>query len=588
MSLAPEQEDLRQSKAAIVGALGVALRGTSCKCPFHSDQHASASVHYDKDGCWRFHCFTCQWKGDVFDVRAKMEGRTVGDVLKETRSDTKPTIYPTLEAIIATYQNVETVYRYTHPETKAVELAVIRYCPNDRKQFAQCSPVENGWIKARPQTKLPLYNRKRVIASESVVVVEGEKAVHALHDIGIVATTSPMGAGKAKEADWSLLQSKTVYLWPDNDPADAKTGKKTGDDHMRDIEKILETMDVQLFWIDPIGLDLPAKGDAVDFIERNEGESTDKKIAVELVLQEAQPLGAAKELEARLHSIISGDWINIEWPWPMLTSEAQSLLPDTVTAMCGEPGAAKSFLLLESWWKWNLLGHRTAIFELEDDRVYHMHRVLAQLEQNALLTDTKWAHRNPEKVKDSYANQKDIIASLGKVMWDAPDKQVSTSDLADWFETRCQEGFKICIIDPVTAASASEKPWIDDQSFIFKVKTTAKRYHTRLIYAIHPRISNGKVGASLSRLAGGAAYPRFSHSVFWLTKYEKNKTADVWRPETGKRPVSFERGLKIQKARNGRGAGSELAFHLNEGSLCFEEYGSIAPDTVEVKSNERH
>lgn len=583
MPLEPEQEALRQSKSELTAALGVSVRGSACKCPFHDDKHASASVHYDKDQCWRFHCFTCQWKGDVFDVRARMEGRTVGDVLKETRPipESKPTVYPSLETLAGTYSNVEAVYKYTHPETRAIEFAVIRYRLSEggRKQFAQCSPVENGWIKARPQGKLPLYNRKRVCASDVVIVVEGEKAVHALHEIGITATTSPMGAGKAKEADWTPLHGKTVYLWPDNDQPDAKTGKRAGDDHMRDVQQILEKTDAQLFWIEPTSLDLPAKGDAVDFIDRNQGEVSDKKIAVELVMQEAQPLGAAKELETRLHSIMSGDWVNIEWPWPVLTSEAQALLPDTVTAFCGDPGAGKSFALLQAWWQWNLGGTKAAIFELEDDRVYHMQRVLAQLEQNAFLTDTQWVQRNPEKVRESYSNQKDIIETMGKFMWDAPDKQITTSDLADWFETRCQEGFQISIIDPVTAASASDKPWIDDQNFIFKVKTTAKRYHARLIYAIHPRISNGKVGASLSRLAGGAAYPRFSHSVFWLTKYDKDKTAQVWRPETGRRPVSFERGLKITKARNGRGAGAELAFHLNEGTLCFDEYGSIVPET---------
>lgn len=588
MPLEPEQESLRQSKSELVVALGVSLRGNACKCPFHDDVHASASVHYDQDGAWRFHCFTCRWKGDVFDVRARMQGRTVGDVLKETRpaQESKPHVFPTLNALVETYSNVEMVYKYTHPETRATELAVIRYHSSGRKQFAQCSPVENGWIKARPQAKLPLYNRKRVVGADTVIVVEGEKAVQALNEISVIATTSPMGAGKAKEADWSPLNGKSVYLWPDNDTPDTKTGKIAGVVHMQDVQKILETMDVQLFWIDPSSLDLPAKGDAVDFIERNQGDPADKKIAVELVMQEAQPLGAAKELETRLASIMSGDWVNIEWPWPILTSEAQALLPDTVTAFCGDPGAGKSFALLQAWWQWNLGGTKSAIFELEDDRVTHMHRVLAQLEQNAFITDTEWVHRNPEKAAESYANQKDIIESLGKMMWDAPDKQVNTSELADWFEVRCQEGFKICIIDPVTAASASEKPWIDDQSFIFKVKTTAKRYHSRLIYSIHPRISNGKVGASLSRLAGGAAYPRFSHSVFWLTKYDKSKTEQVWRPETGKRPVSFERGLKISKARNGRGAGTELAFHLNEGSLCFEEYGSIVPETQGMRVSE--
>jgi len=578
--LAPEQEALRQSKSDLVSALGVSLRGTACKCPFHDDSHASASVHYDKDGCWRFHCFVCQWKGDVFDVRARMEGRTVGDVLKDSRPEpeSKPRVFSTLKELAATYPNVEEVYKYRNPETTVIEMAVVRYYPvvGGKKQFAQCSPVQGGWAKIRPPAKLPLYNRKRVIASDTVIVVEGEKKVHALHDIGLTATTSPMGAGKAKEADWAIMDGKSIYLWPDNDAPDAKTGKVSGIAHMQDVQQILEKMNTQLFWIDPAGLDLPVKGDVVDFLERNQGDLADKKIAVELVMQEAQPLGAAKELEDRLQSIMSGDWVNIEWPWPMLTAEAQALLPDTVTAFCGDPGAGKSFALLQAWWQWNLMGEKAAIFELEDDRVYHLQRVLAQLEQNAFLTDTQWVQQNPERARESLANQRDIIDSLGKVMWDAPDKQVSTSDLANWFEARCQEGFKICIIDPVTAATTSEKPWIDDQNFIFKVKTTAKRYHARLIYAIHPRISNGKVGASLSRLAGGAAYPRFSHSVFWLSKYDKEKMGQVWRAETGTRPVSFERGLKISKARNGRGAGTELAFHLNTGTLCFDEYGSIS------------
>jgi hypothetical protein len=223
---------------------------------------------------------------------------------------------------------------------------------------------------------------------------------------------------------------------------------------------------------------------------------------------------------------------------------------------------------------------------LEDDRVYHLQRVLAQLESNGFLTDAEWVKNNPEKATASYQNQKDILASLGKVMWDAPDKQVTLTELAIWFEDRCAEGFEVCIIDPITAAAGSDKPWIDDLNFIFKVKTTAKKYHSRLIYAIHPRIAHGKVGASLSRLAGGAAYPRFSHSVFWLTKHDKPKTSTIWSDMAGKRQVTYDRTLRIAKARNGRGAGSELAFHLDHESLCFQEFGTITE--TEVDTYARH
>ena len=72
-----------------------------------------------------------------------------------------------------------------------------------------------------------------MLESESVAVAEGEKCVHLLHDVGIVATTSPCGSRKSQYADWTPLAGKAVYLWPDNDG----NGKK----HMEDVEKQLST-----------------------------------------------------------------------------------------------------------------------------------------------------------------------------------------------------------------------------------------------------------------------------------------------------------------------------------------------------------
>lgn len=584
MELTPEQSRLRESRDELVRALNVSLKGNNCRCPYHDDKHPSASIHHDKDGAWRFHCFVCKVALDVFDVIARNNGRPLADVLKESRGEVqKPTVYPSLEKACQVFPNIDAIYKYSDPKTRAIDLAVVRYVIEGHKRFAQVSPQNGGWVHRGPQGQYPLYNRTRVRQSDYVVVVEGEKAVHALTGIGIVATTSPGGAGKAHKANWKILEGKKVYLWPDNDPRDPKTGKSTGEQHMRDVQAILETMNCELFWIEPGDLELPEKGDAFDFVENCDADIANKRIAVQLVLDEAIRLAASRDLEARFNAIFSGEWVNIEWPWHEMSSEAQSLLPGTVTALCGEPGAAKSLLLLEAFWRWHVEGHKVALFELEDDRTYHLQRVLAQLEQNSYLTQIEWIANNREKAEAAMANQRDIIDRFGRAIYDAPDKIVSLPDLAEWFKARCHEGVEICGIDPVTAAQASDKPWIDDQKFIFQVKSIAKQYGSRLIYVIHPRIANGKAGPSLSRLAGGAAYSRFSHSVFWLVRHDHPQTSVLYSSDYGKRQVTHERTLKIAKARNGRGAGGEIGFSLNPETLCFAEYGVVVDH---IKANQ--
>jgi CHC2 zinc finger len=117
MELTAEQNMLRQSREPLADALGVAgkAKTKAVRCPYHDDKHPSASIHFDADGVWRFHCFACDWKGDVFDVIARNTNRDVADVLKEYRGEPirpprppRPTsppkliIYPTIEKAAAT------------------------------------------------------------------------------------------------------------------------------------------------------------------------------------------------------------------------------------------------------------------------------------------------------------------------------------------------------------------------------------------------------------------------------------------------------------------------------------------------------
>jgi 5S rRNA maturation endonuclease (ribonuclease M5) len=67
-----------------------------------------------------------------------------------------------------------------------------------------------------------LFHADRIGDAEDVLVVEGEKDVHAAEAVGAAAVCAAMGAGKAHLADWSALAGKRVTVVPDADEAGRK------------------------------------------------------------------------------------------------------------------------------------------------------------------------------------------------------------------------------------------------------------------------------------------------------------------------------------------------------------------------------
>ena len=322
---------------------GARFKGKAIGCPWCSDLHPSGNIYRAEDGVYRYKCHAkCQFVGDIYDVVAKMTGRPVEDLLKEdnpkatTRAPSaKPvTVYPTIEAIEAIVPgDIEARYTYTNPTTRQPDLVVIRYRQDGKKHFWQASPVDGGWILKRPAGKLPLYNRIHVARASTVLVVEGEKCVHTVRSAGHVATTSPMGAGNGQYADWTPLAGKTCYLWPDNDEAGVK--------HMHEVAEILDKTEPTptLYWIDPKGLNLKAKGDVVDFLAMFEPELAYS--AIQTVMDLAEPIGAAKELKAMLEATISGQRACVALPWANTAQLSKSLMPGAIALLCGDPGASK-------------------------------------------------------------------------------------------------------------------------------------------------------------------------------------------------------------------------------------------------------
>jgi KaiC/GvpD/RAD55 family RecA-like ATPase len=583
------EQVIRFDREALVEELTLAggeVRGSAVRCPFHDDRSASGSIHQGEDGVWRFSCHggSCNVSGDVYDIRALRTGRTTAEILKFSPTvnqgpsrekhgpaATSKKVWKSLSELEAILPKIERRFEYT--DGGQADLIVYRCIGGDgKKTFRQVHPVDGGFAMEAPMKPWPIYNRQRVRAADVVIVCEGEKCVHSLHDVGIVATTSPCGAGKASYADWTLLAGKTVYLWPDHDDA----GRK----HMRDVAKILENLDSapHVYQIDPEGLNLPDKGDVVDYLENLGPASPELKWqAVQDVLSDARTLGPSGEVQSLFQNILSGQYTAIDWPWPWMTRLTKALLPGTVTIICGDPGASKSFMLLQAAAYWQKQGIKVAVFELEEDRAYHLRRALAQESGSSRLFDDDWLRSNVDEIEEIFGHYQKWMDEFGRCIYEAPDKQMSLTDLAEWTKQRAKAGCRIIAIDPVTAAESDEKPWVSDLKFMMAVKTMAREYGVSVILVTHPK-KGRKTAVGMDELAGGAAYQRFAQTIIWLEHHRTPKSVTVKSPVGGTMPIEINRTIHLAKTRNGVGHGVGLACQFNGSSLKFEEKGIIEKD----------
>lgn len=587
-----EKESLRRDRDALEAALKEAgcdfIRGSTARCPFHDDQHPSGSIHLRKEGVWAFRCHPCNLNEDVIGLQARARNAKCGDVLRgagkgavvrKSAPSHPAKHYPSVDAIRASYGgNADDLYAYTNPDTKAVELVVVRVVQGDRKVFHQFRPVSTGGFESgAPPKPWPLFNRGRIRGATEVWVVEGEKCVKALHAVGAVATTSPCGAGKAQYADWTPLSGKTVFLWPDSDPADPKTGIRTGIAHMEAVALELAKLEPapMVLWVNPDELDLPEKGDAADYLEPFEGDVEECQRALLAVQSIATMTGPAEELSKMMEDTISGRRRAIEWPYPSLSRLSRALFPGTVTAICGDPGCGKSFLALECAAYWFSKGVKVALYELEDDRAYHLSRVLAQLDGCSDLADDEWLRGHPEEARKAMDRHRDVIGRFGACVHTRPDGDTTLDELLEWIRERCVAKCRIVIIDPVTAAESGDKPWIADRKFIMAAKAIVRAHGASLILVTHPKLGLKPGGGSpLHGMAGGAAYPRFSHSVFWMVKHPEPIRVQI-KGIHGMFKTTIDRSLRIGKARNGVGTNVELGFVFDPKNLRFAEQGAV-------------
>lgn len=161
-------------------------------CPFHDDQK-HPNLRISSSG---FKCMACGEKGNLQKLAIKLGI----DIPSKKKPD-----------------KIDATYEYQNEQGNLL-FQVIRYTP---KSFKQRRPDgKSGWNWNLKDVRRVVYRLPDLLSSDidkPVFIVEGEKSVDALVKLKLIATCSPMGAGKWHEEYSQFFEKRKVIILPDND-----------------------------------------------------------------------------------------------------------------------------------------------------------------------------------------------------------------------------------------------------------------------------------------------------------------------------------------------------------------------------------
>lgn len=288
-----------------------------------------------------------------------------------------------------------------------------------------------------------------------------------------------------------------------------------------------------------------------------------------------QPAAAAKQDDLRdlLQAEISGTYSLAPWPFPSLTQHSRSLMPGSVTIICGAPGGAKSWWVITCLRYWVETGTKAAVLMLEETKAWHLKRLLAQMAGNVNLLDSSWCRSHPDLVNLAYAQHKVAIDAVSAHL--QCDGNLTLQACAEWVEGQCKLGARVIVIDPITLAHpGKDKSWDADHKFMIRVKVAIESTGASLVVVSHPRKQSGgkPVPPTMDDMAGGAAFSRAAASLLWLRGIETPTEQSVITAD-GRQQVSLvHKIMRIMKARNATGQHVDVCYQFRD--LQFIEVGS--------------
>jgi putative DNA primase/helicase len=275
--------------------------GWEAKCPAHDDRHASLCINEGRDSRVLLKCQA----GCKYTAVMTAAGLQVTDLFARASDLPRRQIGRVVET-------------YTYLDADGTPLfEVHRFEPKD---FLQKLPgaAKYGGLNGTKRVPYRLLELTHAEPDRAVFVVEGERDVNRLMELGLVATCNPGGAGKWRDEYSDYLGDRTVYILPDND--------EPGAQHAEQVARSLQGKAREIRIVPLPGL--PPKGDVSDWL--NAGHSDEELKAIvraagvwppNVHQLESEPLasGASSGIRVRTAAQFAAETpAKIEWiaePW---------------------------------------------------------------------------------------------------------------------------------------------------------------------------------------------------------------------------------------------------------------------------------
>ena len=508
---------------------GVIKSGNGFKalCPAHDDHNPSLSISEGDDGRVLICCHAgCECKDILVAIDLPMK-----DIMQESNGVYIPTTkadngkyYKTAKEAIASLSSYLGEYSqyWTYYDDVLEPVAVaLRWDKKSGKEFRPVSKTDKGWICKAMQSPRCLYQLQSVKESDTVYIVEGEKAADALSSIGLIASTSQGGSKAASKTDWTPLAGKEVVILPDNDEA----GERYSSDVVSQLALITPLPTVRVVRLP----ELPEKGDAFEFVAKfgNDQKACKRAIQGAVDATECEPLDFVpkKKSKQTVESKPVITWLeNVEiervtWLW-------NNRIPlCKLTLVSGDPCLGKSTFTMD-------IAARVSSGApwADSPTVERLAGGVVILSAEDGLADTI-----KPRLEAAGANMKNII-SLDAVTRACDDTETESqfslvTDIPQLREAiQMVEDCRLVIIDPITAYLGGTDSHKDAQvrGLLAPLAKLAEDMGVAIILVAHLNKSNGK--KAIYRTGGSIAFTAAMRAAFAVVKDTKDPERRLFLP----------------------------------------------------------